>query len=461
MIEISVFISIFSVSSAKLLTVKTPSFIEFQTLVESISDELIGSQLQEVQTIEDGLVLVFYRFVKNPKLGYLVFDLDRPFPFVGLFFENPWPSLKKVKPVGLFINSHVKNLSLSHVEILNTYGRVVRFSFGLNENQTQIEFRMIPRHANLIVTKDKKSISWYPVKELSEHAPAVADGESQGDQEVRSIPFIQNSWLNRRGISRNKKNEVQTQSNPYEKWKLQKLKDISKKTKAIAGIQQQIEDFLNFPWAEIGDHLKTYGIKNLKPEWHQHLNFEKSVSENIQNCFAKAKAAKSKIIGARARLEVIEKEVADLADLSEQAFQSYLKKLSLRQVQKLKSNRVVEGRFRKLTLEDVNLICYMGKSAKDNIDLLRKAKAWDYWIHLKDYPSAHAIIHRQKDQNVSDATFVKVSEWLVKESLNEKKVMKGAKFAIVFVECRHVRPIKGDKLGRVTYHDAREILIAI
>lgn len=439
---------------------KTPSFIEFQTLVESISEDLIGSQLQEVQATEDGLVLVFYRFVKHPKTVYLVFDLDNPFPFVGLFFENPWPSLKKVKPVGLFLNSHVKNLILNKVELVSGFGRVVKFVFGPAENQAQIEFRMIPKQTNLIVTKEKKSISWYPKKDLTEHVQ-FSDNAVESNEEVRSIPFILNSWLSRRGLSRNKKTEAPANNNPYEKWKLQKQKDISKKQKAIEAIKQQIDDFLNFPWSEIGDHLKTYGTKNLKPEWHQYLDLELSISQNIQNCFAKAKAAKVKVVGARARLGIIENELSKLKDLSEQAFQTHLQNITLKQNQKQKSGRVIEGRFRKLALDDVNLICYMGKSAKDNIDLLRKAKAWDYWIHLKDYPSAHAIIHRQKEQNVSNATFIKVAEWLIKESLSEKHVVKGAKFAIVFVECRHVRPIKGDKLGRVTYHEAREMLIAI
>lgn len=445
---------------------KTPSFFEFQTLVESISDDLIGAQLQEVQTCEDGLVLVLYRYVKSPKTVYLVFDLDIPFPFVGLFHENPWNRIKKVKPVGLFINSNVKNLILNAVHLKSEFGRVVQFVFGPAENQAVIEFRMIPKQTNLIVTKEKKSISWYPKKELTSHVVSQ-DENLESDEEIRSIPFILNSWLQRRGV-KNQKQKADSPSafnltaqNPFEKWKLQKQKDISKKKKALDAIKLQIQQYLETPWLEIGEHLKTYGNSNLKPEWPQYLDFDQTVTQNMQNCFAKAKAAKVKIIGAESRLKLIQQELVVLQDLSENAFQAYLEKSNQKQNQKAKNSRVVEGRFRKLSLDDVNLICYMGKSAKDNIDLLRRAKAWDYWIHLKDYPSAHAIIHRQKDQNISQATILKVSDWLIKESLNEKKMMKGSKFAVVYVECRHVRPIKGDKLGRVTYHEAREILIAI
>ena len=56
---------------------------------------------------------------------------------------------------------------------------------------------------------------------------------------------------------------------------------------------------------------------------------------------------------------------------------------------------------------------------------------------------------------------MKIAAWLVKEGLSEKKSQVGGKFSVVMVECRHVKPLKGDKLGRVTYHNAREMLIAV
>lgn len=436
---------------------KTPSFIELQTLVEYFADELLGSQLQEVQASGEGLVLVFYRFIKQPKTVYLVFDMDLQFPFIGLYHSNPWPSLKKTKPVGLFLNSHAKNLTVAQFFLEEHYGRVLKIVLGekgLGYDQTVIEFRAIPKYANLIVTKEKKSISWYPVKPLSE----VAVVDSGSTEDVRSIPVIQQAWLVRRSVGK-KSADLKSGQSPYEKWQLQKQKDLQKKQNAVVAIKSQINDYLNFPWQEIGEHLKTYGTQNLKLEWHQHLNFETSVSKNIQACFAKAKAAKVKVIGAEKRLLQVQSEIDKLADLSEAAFAVQMKSMQTKQQQSKKSERAVEGRFRKMILESAGLISYMGKSAKDNLDLLRKAKAWDMWIHLKDYPSAHAIIHRQKDQNIAVGDLKKVAEWLVKENFRDK--MAGVKYAVVYVECRHVRPIKGDKLGRVTYHEAREILIAL
>ena len=445
------------------MSVKTPSFEELKSLVEYFNDELQGAQLQDVQATEEGLVLIFYRFTLEPRTAYLVFDLDPAFPFIGLYFTNPWPHLKKVKPVGLFLNSHAKNASLSFLKISESLGRVLDLGLGPELHRTEIEFRMIPKYSNLIVTSGKKSISWYPRKEITSHQKSETTGE---EVSVRSIPLMQEQWYQRRAAqSKQKANTTTLQNNPYEKWKQQKLKDLSKKKKAIEGIQVQIQDFLNFPWVSIGQHLKTYGMKNLNPEWLTFIQPKKSVSENIEICFGKAKAAKLKIGGAQTRLQVLESEIAALTDLSEVVFQNELQRLNQRLMQNQKSGRAVEGRYRKLIVpgekENQELTCYMGKSAKDNSDLLRKSKAWDYWVHLKDYPSAYAIIHRQKTQPVSQNQITQVAEWLVKESSKDKKSFSGLKFAVVYVECRHVRAIKGDKLGRVTYHEARELLIAL
>lgn len=436
---------------------KTPSFNELEVLVEYFSDELKGAQLQEVHASNEGLVLVFYRFVKNPKTAYLVFDLDVQFPFVGLYFSHPWPNLKKTKPVGLFLNSHGKNLNLKDIELLPNLGRVVQLTLGESGpgfDQTFIEFRLIPKQGNLIVRKEKKSISWYPVKPLSE----MQLPDQIGEMEVRSIPFMLTGWLERRGVGK-KLATAKPGQNPFEKWKAQKQKDLRKKQNALTAIESQVKDFLEFPWMEIGQHLKTYGTNQLKNEWHQHLNFEISVSKNIQNCFAKAKAAKVKVVGAQKRLAQIQSEILNLADLSENVFAAQLISANQRQQKSIKTARTIKGRFRKMVLEPSGIICYMGKSAKDNLDLLRKAKAWDMWIHLKDYPSAHAIMHLQKGQSIPQTDLRLVSEWLVKENFKDK--MSGTKYAVVYVECRHVRPIKGDKLGRVTYHEGRELLIAL
>ena len=138
---------------------KTPSFFELRTMVEYLSEELEGAQLQEILSTEDGLVLGFYRFNKSPRMNYLVFDLDRPFPFMALVPENPWTKHKKTKPVALFLTAHAKNQYFHSAAIKEEFDHIIWFEIGPAEHKTEIVFRAIPKQTNLIVTHQKKSIS--------------------------------------------------------------------------------------------------------------------------------------------------------------------------------------------------------------------------------------------------------------------------------------------------------------
>lgn len=446
----------YSGKSVSILTVKTPSFLELKTLVEYLSDELQGAQLQEIMSTEDGVVMSFYRFTQEPKMAYLLFDLDKPFPFLGFFHQNPWAKQKKTKPLALFLNSNAKNLHFLNIEVFEDLGRVVRLKLGIEPNPCLIEFRLIPKQTNLIVECNRKSISWYPVKELAQNDLKYTQND---EEEIRSISFMMNQWLMRRAAHLLKNETAASGQSPFEKWKKNKEKDLEKKTKALKAIQDQIKQFKTEEWSQVGEFLKNNSLKNLKPEWSVYVDFKKSASENMQKCFEKAKAAKVKIHGAEARLQVIKQEIAGLSDLTQEKFEKFLTQQNNKKNQA--PARKVEGRLRKTQIEESKLVAYMGKSAADNMDLLKKSKPYDIWLHLRDYPSAHAIIHKQKDQSVSDLDLKKIAVWLVKEGLPEKKTQMGGKFAVVYVECRHVKPLKGDKIGRVTYHNAREILIAI
>lgn len=149
-----------------------------------------------------------------------------------------------------------------------------------------------------------------------------------------------------------------------------------------------------------------------------------------------------------------------MRDESEEHFQVYLKNLAEKSNKKTAS-RSVSGRLRKKYIPELEITAYMGKSAADNMELLRRSKPHDLWLHLKDYPSSHAIIHLNKNQKIPESAVLSIGQWLLKEGVQEKYVRGGGKFSVMIVECRHVKPIKGDKLGRVTYHNGREMLIAI
>ena len=435
---------------------RTPSFSEFKTLVEYLQEELSDAQLQEVSTSESRLTLGFYRFTRQPRMTYLVFDLDKVYPYLVFLSEPPPPAPKKTKPVGLFLTAHAKNHRLVSIQMVEKFGRVMRLDIGQGENLCCLEFRLIPKQPNLIVKVSGKLISWYPVQELVLHNSEYETNKK--DEEVRSISFLTAQWLRHRGGT-GAVDPSRISESPYEKWKKNKLKDIEKKKKALQSIELQIQQYETEPWSEVGEFIKSYGLKQLKPEWTPFIDFELNKSENIQNCFARAKAAQVKIVGARARQQILMSELNVLMDLSVEKFEAQIAKQA--GAKSPAPERAVTGRLRKLLIEGASLTAYMGKSAADNMELLRKSKPHDIWLHLKDYPSAHAVVHRQKAQSVSDQELRQVAQWLVKQGLPEKLTQMGGKFAVVWVECRHVKAIKGDKLGRVTYHNAREISVSL
>lgn len=435
---------------------KTPSFLELQSLVEYLSEELRGSQLQEIMSTEDGLVLVFYRYARRPATVYLVFDLDRMFPFLGFFTENPWPRLKKTRPVALFLNAHARNRLFQRIGVRDDLGRVVLLEVGEGQEACSLEFRLIPRQANLLLTCAGKSLSWRPMRDLVAHEPRFAD-----ESEVRSLSYMMTQWWERRAVT--KPGGVGTSApaaqSPYDKWKKNREKDLAKKKKALGAVKQQIELLESEEWSRVGEYLKQSGLKNIPPEWSIYVDFKKTASENMQICFRKAKAAKLKISGAHERLRSLQREISALSDLGEEKFAAYL--AAEGEKRKAPPARKVEGRLRKYQLPAAGLTAYMGKSAAVNMDLLRRAKPHDLWLHLKDYPSAHAIIHLEKGQKMPEPALYEMGQWLVREGLPPRHGQMGGKFAVIVAECRHVRPLKGDKLGRVTYHNAREILIAV
>jgi hypothetical protein len=442
--------------------VKSPHFFEFESLVQYLSDELCGSQLQEVMSCADGLVLSFYRFkvpyVDAPKAVWLVVDLDTQFPFLGLFDHNPWRGLKSAKPLGLFLNSNFKNHNLTNIQLVPNEGRVARFNFSTKADLF-FDIQIIPKQPNMIAVSGRKKISWEKTKEL---VNAGHDDFVSSEMESRSVPYIFKQWLDRRSkVAHGDVKKLSQTSSPFEKWLKQRNKDIAKKKNAIDALDKQINNPLIFSYSEVGQYLKIYGFKNLPLELTSLVDFEKKVSWNIEKSFEKAKQLQSKAIGAAKRKQLLMTEITKLSDTSEFVFLQSLQNLAHTKSAQMQRKKT-EAQVRKLVLDEARgIVCWMGKSAVENSKLLRESKAWDLWIHLKDYPSAYAILQKNKNQNIPDALLLKAAGWLAAESLKSKNKISGIKLAVVVVECRHVKALKGDKLGRVTYHYPREMLITV
>lgn len=231
-------------------------------MVEYLSDELEDSQLQEVMSANDGLVLSFYRFTRQPHSLYIVLDLDPRAPFIGFFTDNPWRKLKKTKPVGLFLASHAKNKKFAGLKLVENLGRVVSLTLGQGSEVCEIEFRIIPKSPNVIVTSAGKTISWSPLKELGAHEPALQKAED----EMRGLPYMMAQWSRMRGVAVKAQaaRSESVEASPYEKWKAAQRRAAEKKQKAIASVYAQIEQYESDVWVKVGEHIKLHGLKTCR-----------------------------------------------------------------------------------------------------------------------------------------------------------------------------------------------------
>lgn len=424
---------------------KAMSLTELKTFVTGIESEMQGAQLQEIVSNDRGLALAF----RGKEHYWMVLDLNPATPFCLVFpNENPFKKGPKPKPVALFLNSHAKNLYLRKIEVQEAYGRVMKIELANVEKLVTLELVLIPKQANLLVQFEDKRIAWEKPREL----------KMQGDvgelPTPRNVADIHAEWL------ADFRGGVRPSMDPKMQWEKKRTKDLEKKRKALSEIEKILQDNVSAKLFEVGNYLKTLLPEDFKEqkialELRPFLDFQKSIFANIHIIFEKAKQAAGKIEGTETRKQVLFGEIEKLEKSTYE--QSSKNKSSRPKMDDLMQK--IDAKGRKLHLES-GAIIYCGKHAADNLALLRRAKAWDYWLHLKDYPGAHAIVHRTRDQEITPAEIQKAALWVLKESVGSKVLIEGQKYAVVLVECRFVRPIKGDKLGRVTYHSEKQFLIS-
>ena len=411
---------------------KALTLLELESLVQYFSPLLEGAQLQDILVNDRGLALGFRKEVHY----WMILDLVPNAPGFYIFKDQcPFKKSSKSKPVSLFLNSHGKNLYFSSMEVRLEFGRVVTIKLRNTEYICELEIRLIPKQCNVLVRAHGKQVAWDRPLELT-HGPQVQD------LSPRSIEVIHQEWLSEQA------NSKKPAQDPIAKWEKQKAKDLEKKHKAIVAITAQIESDEFLLWQAAGEYLKTYRKIEVPQQYLDFVNPLESLSWNIENCFFKSKQLQAKKEGAKNRLgEVIE----EIKKLEQSSYSAEVRGKSMGDLMEKG-----DARGRKLQLHSGG-IAYCGKSAADNLTLLRRAKAWDYWLHLKDYPGAHAIIHRERNQVIPDQDLMSVAQWVARESISSKAFPEGQKVLVVVVECRFVRPIKGDKLGRVTYHSERTL----
>lgn len=448
-------------------------------LVNGIKELCTGGQLQDISLSESHLFLQHY--IKKPKKVDEIFNESeeveenekinsmnageftigvelRPLtPRLGYFY-GPIPKMKfLVKPIVLFLKAHARNLRLKNIIVEELKGRIVRLQYEGSEGRfCEIEIRLIPHGVNVIISSQGKSISLFPVKELPQSTHQLSSTSLLQKTENFEIDSYLKSWFegfNKQKASLNK----ETLEQELER---KNKKEIQKKEFLIEKLVNDLKE-LTIPWNEIGEFLKGKKSVEVPGEWITFVNPSLSVSVNMQLCFEKHKSQEKRRSQVEERIKHLRLERDHLINRTQQ--EKNLESLKIeRPVRSLASELLSRSKAkgRKLLLTE-GIEAVFGKSAKDNLALLRRAQPWDLWLHLRDLPGSHLIIRRARNKNVDHIYLIEAARWLLNETLGKNKAISGERYDIIVTECRYVKPIKGDRLGRVSYQNEMTLTLKV
>lgn len=420
---------------------KSWSVLELDNVIASLK-ALLGARLQEIKTAGNDVVLGFY---SGGSMLWLWLDLHAIRPSLLPWSDLPLPVISKKSPLHLFLRAHFDGAKLTAVDRIESAGRAVILRFAGGQ---ELEIRLFPHGANAIARAGEKTISFNKVAPLVE-AP-VSEGLFNRDLEA-----LRREWLSLRGGGAGGKGGKKARENdPITRVQL----EIARKQKALGKVEQELQRKTDMPWRAVGQWLKQHQSLSVPEAWAPFVDKRRKLSWNIEQCFTKAREVEGKIFGTEQRKKILVDEIDKLHNELKKPANEMTLKPATPKLQPLRDSQAT-GRTLRLTEE---LVAVAGKNAADNLKLLRKARAWDYWLHLQDQPSSHVILFRNKNTTVSDAVLKQVIAWFTRIQFGKKySSYVGDKVRVIVTECRHVRPIKGDRLGRVNYQDERVLIYQV
>lgn len=423
-------------------------------IASELQRSLVGAQIQDCIQTPSELGLGFYH---SGEMLWLWFDLQPLRPLVVRINGKP-PARKKIqRPLTLFLRSRFFGRRLASVTADPERGRILIFSFhrGRAEETTEetagpceIEARLFPHGQNIIARDGEKLIAENKPKD-----PPPAQLTSSTDT-ARSWSDIEDAWRGEQGARPKGVDAAKRDAQSIERdWQ----RAIEKKEKAIERMKDELAAKTSMLPALTGEWLKANGTLEVPSEFASQIDRSKSLSWNIEECFRRAKDNARKSAGTRARIAAVENELARLRSGGPSRFDEKRDQGARKEAENLLTRAEARGRRHQLA-DDLEV--YVGKSASDNLALLRRAQPFDYWLHLRERPGSHAIMRRTRSRQVSDAEFAQAGRWVVEQSTGKRaSELKGERFDLLIVECRFVRPIKGDKQGRVNYLNDRVLTL--
>lgn len=462
---------------------KPLSLVEIQLVVQELQN-LIGSQLQEIVTSPSGLALGHYLQTNGRgELVWIHLETSQNLPLILLTGTAPGERFKTKSPLHLFLAAHARGRRLSRIQMVPALGRAILFEWGSvsanaqleagqNNVPCQLEFRMIPTKVNLITTSENLSLSWRKLTEITAASSEAAAQfvSAKPDLKLRRLSDISAEWETQ---SRNAGSRAQ---GPFPKsaveiekeaadLRAKITKDVQKKE--AAGRQLQVLLVKNDPQSvtEVADWIRDNWSLDIPQQMKERMPSNMPTNSSkipalLASLYERIKVMKVQYAGQKLRLEKLGLETQRLQSLLQKTDPELVSALApakkAQAVPQAEKGSAPVGK--RLNLTDSEFVI-VGRSAAENLQILRDAQPWDLWLHLKDLPSAHGIVRRNRGQTVSDEKLKLAMHFVLKMTPKvARHLQSGDRVEGIVAECRFVSPLKGDHLGRVTVRESRTLI---
>lgn len=424
---------------------------EIDNLTESLT-ALVGCRLQEVVVGVTGVGMGFW--TRGRGVAWLWFENHSWSPLLIPLTNVPEANQKPLRPLALFIRAHFVDQTLLSIERDVNLGRAMRLKFSANDHPREIEIHLWPHGGNFIASAEKRRVVW---RKIEANAPPVAVGTLNHVNEpaIRSLQELINEWLALRDqrLDRGKTSkpgEAQLKQVAAEK---KHANEIARIERAIKKVEEEVLHKQTGMWREVGDWLVANQTLNVPASYGPFIDGRRQLAWNIENCFTRGKELARKLVATEERLRHLRQELVAVQTMTAD---QYLK--TPKEKKSAKQTPIKGGaRFRTVVLPG-GLSARLGRSATDNINLLKSARSWDLWLHLRDHPGSHAIVTREKQKIIGDEILRLVGVALVEQTFgNKSQQQRGGRFELIVAECRFVKPQRGDKKGRVNYSHDRTV----
>jgi predicted ribosome quality control (RQC) complex YloA/Tae2 family protein len=355
----------------------------------------------------------------------VVFDKDDTLYFnmqrsnSSIFKCQEYPRSKVYNaPFDVILSKRFNRSNILDVELLNG-DKIIRFKTAIasayKEEVTYLQFEFTGKYTNVIIL-DEQNIVLEALRHVDLFSSFREVRVGQKLLDVPPAPFVAKEYPLEDVEAFLYEVYEKEQNAKLESLKKQKIAQLNKKLKklqklyekldsqeALEAEAKQYEHYGNLILSNV-QNIKPYTTKLLLDDYDGsklEIELDKphatpfGISEMF---FTKSKKAKQRAKhlhieeeSLRSKIEHIKRFIHTVADAKDIA------KIELlfpkrQQNKKIKTSDSIETFW----IEGYKV--ELGKNEKGNIELLKNAKARDIWLHMKDRPSCHVIIHTDKQQ---------------------------------------------------------------